>query len=236
MAALFCGATWTPLTSIVFAFETTLRPNGLAPIVAGCTTSFLVSCALMRDNILTEKFARRGGRALFKPHADFMDSVMVIDACTRNPVCIRADETAQEPRIKLSTDEKYIPYDGFPVLDDKNHLVGVLANHDLLSPDIDPPTARGHLWRLCPAAGRPDDESTPRGAADCHGPGSPIRDLGHHYLRRSAHGSPPAKLNFRSEFNAGRDVKRLQGRWPAARSAARHCRYNQVHRDRWRRR
>ena len=150
MAALFCGATWTPLTSIVFAFETTLRPNGLAPIVAGCTTSFLVSCALMRDNILTEKFARRGGRALFKPHADFMDSVMVIDACTRNPVCIRADETAQELRVKLSTDEKYIPYDGFPVVDDKNHLVGVLANHDLLSPDIDPQTKARDLIRRPP--------------------------------------------------------------------------------------
>ena len=91
-----------------------------------------------------------GGRALFKPHADFMDSVMVIDACTRNPVCIRADETAQELRVKLSTDEKYIPYDGFPVVDDKNHLVGVLANHDLLSPDIDPQTKARDLIRRPP--------------------------------------------------------------------------------------
>ncbi len=150
MAALFCGATWTPLTSIVFAFETTLRPNGLAPIVAGCTTSFLVSCALMRDNILTEKFVRRGGRALFRTQRDFMDRVMVSEACTRDPVCIKADETCEQLRIKLSKDEKYTSYDGFPVVDGQNHLVGVLTNHDLLSPDIAPQAKAQDLIRRPP--------------------------------------------------------------------------------------
>ena len=140
MASLFCGATWTPLTSIVFAFETTLRPNGLAPIVAGCTTSFLVSCALMRNNLLTEKFASRGGRALFKTHSNFMDNVLVIEACTRDPISLGADETCGEARRKLATDEKYKSYDGFPVVDAENHLLGVLTDHDLIYPDIPPET------------------------------------------------------------------------------------------------
>jgi H+/Cl- antiporter ClcA/CBS domain-containing protein len=140
MASLFCGATWTPLTSIVFAFETTLRPNGLAPIVAGCTTSFLVSCALMRNNLLTEKFAGRGGRALFKTHSDFMDSVLVSEACTRDPISLDAEESCANARKKLSTDEKYKSYDGFPVVDAQNHLIGVLTDHDLINPDIPPET------------------------------------------------------------------------------------------------
>ena len=140
MASLFCGATWTPLTSIVFAFETTLRPNGLAPIVAGCTTSFLVSCAMMRNNLLTEKFASRGGRALFKTHSNFMDNVLVVEACTRETISLSADDTCAEARKKLTSDEKYKPYDGFPVVDAENHLVGVLTDHDLINPDIPPET------------------------------------------------------------------------------------------------
>ena len=140
MASLFCGATWTPLTSIVFAFETTLRPNGLAPIVAGCTTSFLISCALMRNNLLTEKFASRGGRALFKTHSDFMDNVLVIEACTRDPISLSADDSCAEARKKLTGDEKYKSYDGFPVVDAEKHLVGVLTDHDLINPDIPPET------------------------------------------------------------------------------------------------
>ncbi len=150
MAALFCGATWTPLTSIVFAFETTLRPNGLAPIVAGCTTSFLVSCALMRSNLLTEKFARRGGRALFHPQTDFMDSVLVKEAFTPNPVYLNGDETCAVARKKVATDAKYMPYDGFPILDEHQHLLGVLTTHDLLHPDTAPETKLSEMVRRPP--------------------------------------------------------------------------------------
>ncbi|NNM89002.1 MAG: chloride channel protein [Phycisphaerae bacterium] len=150
MAALFCGATWTPLTSIVFAFETTLRPNGLAPIVAGCTTSFLVSCALMRSNLLTEKFARSGGRALFRPQADFMDSVLVKEAFTPDPFCLGGDETCDSARKKVATDEKYMPYDGFPIIDEHQHLLGVLTTHDLLNPETPPETRLSAMIRRPP--------------------------------------------------------------------------------------
>ena len=150
MAALFCGATWTPLTSIVFAFETTLQPNGLIPAFVGCSTSYLVSCLLMSDNIFIEKFARGGGRALFNSPLDFDNHVLVRAACTRDPVCINADETCQQLRIKLSTAEEYVPYEGFPVLDEHNYVVGVLNHRDLLSPHIDPNTKARDLIRHPP--------------------------------------------------------------------------------------
>ncbi len=150
MAALFCGATWTPLTSIVFAFETTLRPNGLAPIVAGCTASFLVSCAFMRSNLLTEKFARSGGRALFRPQADFMDSVLVKEAFSPDPICLAGDETCASARKKVATDERYMPYDGFPIVDPKHHLLGVLSTRDFLNPEIPPETALSAMIRRPP--------------------------------------------------------------------------------------
>jgi chloride channel protein, CIC family len=60
MAAMFAGASRAFLTSVVFAFETTLQPFGLLPLLAGCAAAYLVSSLLMRNTIMTEKIARRG--------------------------------------------------------------------------------------------------------------------------------------------------------------------------------
>ena len=62
MAAIFAGASRALLASIIFAFETTLQPLGLLPLLGGCTAAYLVSCVLMRHTIMTEKLARRGVR------------------------------------------------------------------------------------------------------------------------------------------------------------------------------
>jgi len=60
MAAVFAGASRALLTSVVFAFETTLQPIGLLPLLGGCTSAFLISSLMMRYTIMTEKLARRG--------------------------------------------------------------------------------------------------------------------------------------------------------------------------------
>ena len=40
MAAMFAGASRALLASVVFAFETTLQPMGVLPLLAGCTAGF----------------------------------------------------------------------------------------------------------------------------------------------------------------------------------------------------
>jgi H+/Cl- antiporter ClcA len=60
MAALFAGASRALMTSAVFVFETTLQPHALLPLLAACTTAYLVSGLMMRHTIMTEKIARRG--------------------------------------------------------------------------------------------------------------------------------------------------------------------------------
>jgi chloride channel protein, CIC family len=60
MAACFAGASRALFASIIFAFEITRQPNGLVPLLIGCTMSFIVSALLMRHTIMTEKLARRG--------------------------------------------------------------------------------------------------------------------------------------------------------------------------------
>jgi H+/Cl- antiporter ClcA len=60
MAAMFAGASRAMLTSIVFAIEATHQIHATAPIVAGVTIAYFVSCLMMRTTIMTEKLIRRG--------------------------------------------------------------------------------------------------------------------------------------------------------------------------------
>lgn len=60
MAAMFAGAARALLTAIVFAFECTMQPHGLLPLLGACTGSYFVSFFLMKSSIMTEKIHRRG--------------------------------------------------------------------------------------------------------------------------------------------------------------------------------
>jgi H+/Cl- antiporter ClcA len=79
MAAMFAGASRALLTSVVFAFETTLQPLGLLPLLGGCTAGYLVSALFMHNTIMTEKLARRGVRVPSEYAADYLDQVHVRD-------------------------------------------------------------------------------------------------------------------------------------------------------------
>ena len=96
MAAMFAGASRALLASVVFAFETTLQPLGLLPLLGGCAASFLVSALLMRNTIMTEKIARRGVRVPAEYAADFLDQVLVRDVASPNVVTLRSSQTLRE--------------------------------------------------------------------------------------------------------------------------------------------
>src|SRR5205814_6935788 len=98
MAAIFAGASRALLTSVVFAFETTLQPLGLLPLLGGCSASFLVSSLLMRNTIMTEKIARRGVRVPMEYAADFLDQVLVRDAAAHAPITLHEDQTLGDVR------------------------------------------------------------------------------------------------------------------------------------------
>lgn len=150
MAAMLAGASWAPMTAIVFAFETTLQPNGLAPLVVGCAVSFLVSCALMKDNMLTEKFLRRSGRVLLQPHADFLDRLLVRDACSWHIVCLRSEQTVTQVRRLLAEHSGPYIHHIFPVVDEQGMLVGVVSQRAVLEAPV---TTTNRLMAItrCPA-------------------------------------------------------------------------------------
>ena len=145
MAALFTGASRAILTSIVFAFETTLQPHGLLPLLAGCTMAFMVSCLLMRDTIMTEKIARRGIRVSGEFTIDFLDRLFVRDAANFQPVCLSADKTVAEIHREILNDRSGPHHHGFPVIDSTGDLLGFLTTRELLRPGLSATTRIGDV-------------------------------------------------------------------------------------------
>jgi CBS domain-containing protein len=132
MAALFAGASRALLASVVFAFETTLQPLGLLPLLGGCTAAYFVSSALMRNTIMTAKISRRGVRVPAEYVADFLDQVLVGEVALRKVVCLSGGQTLGEVRRWIGSHAEGSTHQGFPVVDDRGQLIGVVTRRDLL--------------------------------------------------------------------------------------------------------
>src|SRR5205823_962270 len=134
MAAIFAGASRALLASAVFAFETTLQPLGLLPLLGGCSAAFFASCLLMRNTIMTEKIARRGVRVPAEYEADFLDQVLVREVASEGAISLKVDDTLQAVRAWIATGGPGTRHQGFPLMDSNGHLAGVLTRRDLLDP------------------------------------------------------------------------------------------------------
>jgi H+/Cl- antiporter ClcA len=132
MAAIFAGASRALLASIVFAFETTLQPLGLLPLLGGCTAAYLVSCVLMRHTIMTEKIARRGVRVPSEYAADYLDQVWVGGVATKDVVALMATDTLEQVKTWLASGAPETRHHAFPVVGEGGVLLGVVTRHEVL--------------------------------------------------------------------------------------------------------
>ena len=164
MASIFAGASHALLASVVFAFETTRQPMGLLPLLAGCSTAYLVALLLVRSSIMTEKLARRGTPVRTEYTADFLDRVLVRDAASRDVVTLSASQRVSEARVWLATRERATSHQGFPIVDAEGNLLGVVTRRDLLDPQMDDSLTVGQLVSRRPAV--VFEHNTLREAAD----------------------------------------------------------------------
>jgi H+/Cl- antiporter ClcA len=164
MAALFAGASRAMLASVVFAFETTLQPLGLLPLLGGCAASYLISTLLMRNSIMTEKIERRGIRTPGEYVADTLAHTLVRQVASRTVVSLQATDTLAQTRAWLESGAKGTTHQGFPILDARETLVGVLTRRDLLDPSKDAAQTLGQMIRRLPKFVY--DDCTVRQAAD----------------------------------------------------------------------
>lgn len=164
MAAIFAGASRAMLASVVFAFETTLQPLGLLPLLGGCAASYLVSSLLMRNTIMTEKIARRGVRVPSDYEPDHLDQILVRNVVSRELVTLQTEQTVGEVRRWIASHAVGTSHQGFPVLDQNGVLHSVITRRTLMDPSV--PEASS----LADQAKRPPvvvyDDNTLRDAAD----------------------------------------------------------------------
>ncbi|WP_257305309.1 chloride channel protein [Geothrix campi] len=141
MAAIFAGASRAMLASAVFAFEITLQPLGLLPLLGGCSAAYLISALLMKHSIMTEKLARRGVRVPEEYSADFLDQILVKEAASKQVVTLGAGQSLGEARTWIEAGADGATHHGFPVVDEKGLVIGVLTRRDLLEAPHAPESA-----------------------------------------------------------------------------------------------
>jgi CBS-domain-containing membrane protein len=132
MAAIFAGASHALLAAAVFAFETTLQPLGLPPLLGGCAAAFLVSSLLLRHSIMTEKIARRGVHVPRDYDADSLAGVRVSTVMTRGVVTLPASRTVVDVHAMLAD----TPHVRFPVVDDAGRFAGYADRRRLAEGDV----------------------------------------------------------------------------------------------------
>jgi chloride channel protein, CIC family len=164
MAAIFAGASRALLASVVFAFETTLQPLGLLPLLGGCAAAYFASCFLMRNTIMTEKIARRGIRVPSEYTADVLDHVWVGDFATREVIAFSAKDTLGQLRTWFASAANGTRHHGFPIVDGQDKLVGVVTRHEVLDPQHTDDTTVDQLVKRSPALAFEDNSL--REAAD----------------------------------------------------------------------
>ena len=150
MAAMFAGASHALLASVIFAFETTLQPFGLLPLLGGCSTAYIISKLMMPHSIMTEKIARRGLRLNADYSADPLARLSVKDAASPDVVCLRHSQTVDRVSRWLASGKSGSTHTGFPVLDDDQKVIGVLTRKDITRDGVSPTATLASLIRRPP--------------------------------------------------------------------------------------
>src|SRR4051812_32545581 len=131
MAATFGSATGATFASIVFLFELTRDYQGILPLMLASVIAQVVAGALLRENIMTEKLARRGLHVESDYAIDVLSSLRVRDVMTRAVETLRADVSLSEASRRLDRGR----HGAYPLVDDDDCCVAIIAREDVLEVD-----------------------------------------------------------------------------------------------------
>ncbi len=132
MAAVMGGTMRSPLTGAVFAFELTHDINTLPALLLASVIAYCYTVLLMKRSILTEKVARRGYHVSREYSVDPLELVSIGDVMSTDVVTVPAATP-----VRTMLDDYFLArgrqrHQGYPVVDDKGALVGVVTRADLL--------------------------------------------------------------------------------------------------------
>ena len=140
LAAVVGGVMRSPLTGVVFAMELTHQWDALMPLVVSSTIAFLLSVLVLKRSVLTEKVVRKGTHLTREYSIDPLEIFLVAEIMPnsflglQSGISLAAAVQAAEAtwtgigRQKLAEIQRL-----YPIVDDADHLVGVVTRQQLLS-------------------------------------------------------------------------------------------------------
>jgi CIC family chloride channel protein len=132
MASMFAGASRALLTSIVFAFETTMQSHGILPLLGACVAAYFVSFFLMKHGtIMTEKIKRRGVHTPDAFEPDILQRVNVESVMDADIEVLSTTNTVEEVREWLHESLTLKNDESIAVVDENEDLVGTIRLNEL---------------------------------------------------------------------------------------------------------
>ena len=131
MGAILGGAMRVPLTGVVFALELTHDVNMLLPLLIAVTIAHGFTVLVMRRSILTEKIARRGYHLSREYAIDPLEILFVREVMRTNVAALPAGAPIDTLTHSLRLDPSRGRQRLYPVVDDRNQVVGVVTRADL---------------------------------------------------------------------------------------------------------
>lgn len=129
----------SPLTGVVFAMELTHQWDAVMPLVVASTVAFLLSVLVLKRSVLTEKVVRKGTHLTREYSVDPLEIFLVGEIMPNSFLCFRrgaslaaavqaAEATWPAARQTLAAIQRL-----YPILDEADHLLGVVTRQQLLS-------------------------------------------------------------------------------------------------------
>ncbi len=138
MAALLAGAVHAPLTATLLLFEMTNDYRIILPLMLTVMVSYLVSQQLQHESVYMLPIARKGLRIQRGRDVDLLETISVSQVMKPDITPLHESDSIRFAAEQLSHQRAH----GLPVLDDNDHLVGILALQDIEDASLNNPDAK----------------------------------------------------------------------------------------------
>ena len=126
MGAFLAATTHAAITSIFLIFEMTNQYEIVLPVMFACVVGTLIAHSLQRESIDTFQLIREGIDLHEGKELQIMKSIKVGDAMSKNVQVVPETMSLRKLRDVFSESQ----FSCFPVVDENNHLAGIISLHD----------------------------------------------------------------------------------------------------------
>jgi H+/Cl- antiporter ClcA/CBS domain-containing protein len=131
MAAVVAGTLRTPLTAMILAVELTQAASVFLPALLACAVSVVVARGLRRASLLTAQLARDGVQVSPEYDRDVLADRTVGEVMTTEVTAVLPSLPVRRLAALYLEKQAGAGHRGYPVVDDKGRLVGLVTRTDL---------------------------------------------------------------------------------------------------------